>query len=86
MKFIQDVSLRKTGEGLAMIYHKSEGTLFELNETATAIAELIAQDETMTVQTITNQLQQIYDASEHEIRQEVDGILAEFIEYGILEE
>lgn len=84
MKFIEDVSLRETGLGLAMLYHKSEGTLFELNETASMIAKEIMINKDIAVIDIAEKMVEIYDAEKAMIIKEIESTIEEFVEYGIL--
>ena len=83
MRFIDDISYRKTENGLVMLYHKKEGTLLELNETATAIAELLHSG-VDDVDAIIKSLQEIYESDFETIQQDVLDTISEFVEYKIL--
>ena len=84
MKFIDDISLRETELGLVMLYHKSEGTLFELNETASIIAKEIAANKDVKVSDIAEKMIEMYDAEKTVITEEIQNTIEEFVEYGIL--
>lgn len=85
MSFIDDISMRKTDNNLTMLYHKKEGTLFELNETASQIADIIASGITDMKQ-VANLLAGEYDSDYEDILDDVESIFGEFKEYGIIEE
>lgn len=85
MKLAANVSYRKTENGLGMIYNKVEGTLFELNETATAIIDLIVGNSELTANGIADELAIVYEASLELIIEEVKDTISEFIEFGVLE-
>lgn len=85
MKFRSNISLRKIESGLIMIYDKIEGTLFELNETASMIAEMIYNDHTLSIEQIVASILDVYDVERTVAYSEVKETINEFIEYGVLE-
>lgn len=85
MKLAVNISYRKTENGLGMIYNKIEGTLFELNETATSIVDLIVKNSELTADGIAEELARVYDASLELITEEVKDTISEFIEFGVFE-
>ncbi len=83
IKFIENISIRETNNKLIMVYHKIEGTLFELNETGSDIVRVI-QKGVKSSEDIVKLLMEVYDATYEEMLEEVNSFLKEFIEYKIL--
>ncbi|WP_169816345.1 HPr-rel-A system PqqD family peptide chaperone [Nocardia miyunensis] len=74
---------RKTTSGLTMLFDRAKGVMYELNETASAIVEVLGP-EPMEVDAIVEALCAQFDAPADEITDHVEQFIVDFVEAGML--
>ncbi|MFA5805028.1 MAG: PqqD family protein [Melioribacteraceae bacterium] len=83
IKFKDNVTLRETSNNLAILYDKEKGILFEMNETASAIARLIKVESD--VVKIIKRLTDEFNAEEQLIKTDVISLIEELVELEAIE-
>jgi hypothetical protein len=76
------VVCRQTNTELRMLFDRSKGVMYELNESASAVVQLLGQGPA-TLETLTAPLLDEFDAPVEELQADVDGMLAEFVGAGL---
>jgi PqqD family protein of HPr-rel-A system len=76
---------RETNNELRMLFDRAKGVMYELNESASAAVELIGQQPS-TAEELSASLSEDFDAPVEEIRADVDQMLADFVEAGLVVE
>jgi len=74
---------RETNTELRMLFDRSKGVMYELNETASAIVELLEANPA-TAKELVISLAEEFDANDDEIRGDVERLLADFFDAGLL--
>jgi PqqD family protein of HPr-rel-A system len=78
-----DVVCRQTNSDLQMLFDRRKGVMYELNETASAIVGQLSEGP-MTSTQIVAALQEEFDATTEEIASDVERLLADFTDAGLL--
>lgn len=78
-----DVVCRQTNSDLRMLFDRRKGVMYELNETASAIIEQLIKGPT-TVEGIVAALELEFEAPAEEIAPDVEQLLANFVDAGLL--
>ncbi|WP_280369728.1 HPr-rel-A system PqqD family peptide chaperone [Nocardia wallacei] len=74
---------RTTTSGLTMLFDRAKGVMYELNESASALVELLGTDP-VTASEIVDALCAQFDAPEDDIAADVEQFIREFVEAGML--
>lgn len=77
------VSFRQTNTGLVMLFNRVTGIMYELNETATEIAKLIA-DGPICEDEVVDRMCSSFVGNSGEVEQETRRFLNDFLKLGIL--
>ena len=75
---------RRTNAGLTMLFDRAKGVMYELNESASCIVELLSA-EPVPVQALVENLAARFDAPTAEIEADVEQFLSEFEEAQLLQ-
>jgi hypothetical protein len=75
---------RRTNAGLTMLFDRAKGVMYELNESASCIVELLSA-EPVPVQVLVENLAAKFDAPAAEIEADVENFLSEFEEAQLLQ-
>ena len=78
-----DVVCRQTNSDLRMLFDRRKGVMYELNETASAVVEQLIKGPA-TAEGITAALQLEFEAPVEEIAPDVEQLLTEFADAGVL--
>jgi PqqD family protein of HPr-rel-A system len=84
-RLAEHVVCRKTNSELRMLFDRSKGVMYELNEAAAAVVERLDQ-EPGSADAVSESLLAEFDGPPDEIRADVDRLLADFVEAGLLVE
>ncbi len=79
----QHAVCRKTTSGLTMLFDRAKGVMYELNESASAIVELLGSSPTP-VRDIVDTLCDQFDAPREDITADVERFVDEFVEADML--
>lgn len=74
---------RSTTNDLSMLFDRDKGVMYELNESASAVVDLLHRGVT-TVTDLVSALAEQFDASAEEITEDVRGMLADFADAGLV--
>jgi PqqD family protein of HPr-rel-A system len=74
---------RQTSAGLTMLFDRAKGVMYELNESASAIVSQLSA-EPQTVEEITANLAEEFDAPRDEIESDVQTFVSDFTEAGLI--
>lgn len=77
------VVCRKTTGDLRMLFDRRKGVMYELNETASAVVEHLTTAPATTDHLVAS-LEREFDAPLEEIRGDVERLLADFVDAGLL--
>lgn len=86
MRFVDDVVLRKTNNDLIMIYHKVNGTLFELNETSSYIVDLIMNNTKSKEDLLIRALSEFQCEDSSSVEKDINDVIQELTDYGVIED
>ncbi|ONI91741.1 hypothetical protein ALI22I_07695 [Saccharothrix sp. ALI-22-I] len=79
----EHVVRRPTTSGLTMLFDRRKGVMYELNETASAVVDLLAEGTDGNDELVTALAEQ-FDADPEEIRGDVQAMLADFTSDGLV--
>jgi len=79
------VVCRQTSSDLRMLFDRQKGVMYELNETASAIVERLSGGPA-SIEALTESLCGEFEGPEHEIREDVENMLADFADAGLVQE
>lgn len=79
----ENVVRRPTTSGLTMLFDRRKGVMYELNETASAVVDLLAEGTDSDDELVTALVEQ-FDADSEEIREDVRAMLADFTSDGLI--
>lgn len=79
----EHVVCRKTNSDLRMLFDRDKGVMYEMNETASAIIDLITQKPASTDE-VAAALEEHFDGPPGEIRADVERLLADFADAGLV--
>lgn len=82
-RLADQVVCRQTNSDLRMLFDRRKGVMYELNETASAVVEQLDR-RPMALDGLVEVLLADFDAPVDEIREDIERLLAEFSEAGIL--
>ena len=77
------VVCRKTNSELGMLFDRGKGVMYEMNETASAIIELLSQAPASPGE-LAQALAETFDAPPGEIKDDVERLLADFADAGLV--
>jgi PqqD family protein of HPr-rel-A system len=85
MKFViaDHVVCRKTNSELRMLFDRDKGVMYEMNETASAVIELLSQEPASTEE-LAQALEQYFDGPSGEIKDDIERLLADFTDAGLV--
>ena len=83
MKYNNDYSVRKTIFGRIYLANKETGDVIDINQITVDILELIKQHN-LTIDSLIDELCKIYDATPGEIRDDVEEIIHQLMEYNVI--
>lgn len=78
-----NVVCRNTNSSLRMLFDREKGVMYEMNETASAVIELLAQ-QPATAEELAAAMDERFDASAGEIQADVERMLADFADAGLV--
>lgn len=78
-----NVVCRKTNSDLRMLFDRDKGVMYEMNETASAIIDIITQQPASTDE-VTAALEEHFDGPSGVIRADVERLLADFADAGLV--
>lgn len=79
----ENVVKRSTTNALSMLFDRRKGVMYELNETASAVVDLL-NGGVCTIEDITDDLAKQFDAPPDEITDDVTRMIADFTEAGLV--
>jgi PqqD family protein of HPr-rel-A system len=79
----EHVVCRKTGTDLRMLFDRDKGVMYEMNETASAVIDLVSQGPA-SVDELADSITASFDAPGGEIRDDVARLLADFADAGLV--
>jgi len=74
---------RRTNSGLTMLFDRAKGVMYELNESASAVVDLLGS-EPRQVTDVIDILADRFEADPYEIEQDVLAFVDDFVEAGLL--
>ena len=84
IEFAPHVSLRRTSTGVVMLFDQADGIMYELNDTASDIAIFLTELGPCDAGQIRDALLSNYDAEPDQIGMDVDALLGDFTERGLI--
>lgn len=78
-----NVVCRNTNSSLRMLFDREKGVMYEMNETASAVIDLITQ-QPATAEELAAALEERFDGPPEEIRADVERMLADFADAGLV--
>lgn len=82
-RLAEHVVCRKTNTELRMLFDRSKGVMYELNESASSVVEILER-EPASLDSLTFSLQETFDATHDEVRSDVEQMLADFADAGLV--
>lgn len=82
-RLAEQVVCRQTNTELRMLFDRSKGVMYEMNESASAIVHILERDAS-TAETLATSLLDEFDATPQEIEADVERTLADFVEAGLV--
>ncbi|GLZ28221.1 hypothetical protein Lesp02_04110 [Lentzea sp. NBRC 105346] len=82
-RLAENVVRRSTTTGLSMLFDRRKGVMYELNETASAVVDLLDAG-TDTLERVVTALAEQFDAAPEEISGDVQRMLADFTDGGLV--
>lgn len=82
-RLAEQVVCRQTNTELRMLFDRSKGVMYEMNESASAIVEILER-EGATAEGLTASLADEFDAPVEDIQADVDRTLADFLDAGLV--
>jgi hypothetical protein len=79
----EDVVKRSTTNGLSMLFDRSKGVMYELNETASTVVEMLGTG-SHTVEALLGPLTEQFDAPAEEIAEDIGKMLEDFTDAGLV--
>jgi hypothetical protein len=80
----EHVVCRKTNSELRMLFDRDKGVMYEMNDTASAVIELLSQSPARPEE-LAEALAGSFDGSLSEIRDDVERLLADFADAGLVQ-
>lgn len=77
------VVCRKTNTELRMLFDRQKGVMYELNESASAVAELLER-EPASIEVLMTALMEDFDALPDEIQADIEQMLVDFTDAGLV--
>jgi PqqD family protein of HPr-rel-A system len=82
-RLVSHATFRETTSQLKMLFDRERGVMYELNETASSILERLQHGQ-LGLDELVSSLTAEYSADESEIRRDVQQLLADFVDAGLL--